>query len=110
MRTIKFRAWDKEKKEMWTHFRGIYYRSESRQVVVDYILGSDFLEVMQFTGLFDKNRKEIFEDDIVNTNGFIDKVEFIDGCFEPFAHTPALPTESKIIGNVWENPKLLNSK
>ena len=84
---------------------------------------------MQSTGLFDKNNKEIFEGDVIangpdvmcmkrhNTLGFYvekkGKVEFIaDGAvleeFEEDAQEIAAILE--IIGNVYENPELLEDK
>ena len=82
MRTIKFRAWDKWKKKMIQPNNGdfIGWHAMSNW--------KDCLEVMQFTGLTDKNGKEIYEGDIVDVlnknqkyNGTTLIVTFEDGCF-----------------------------
>ena len=70
MREIKFRAWDKDNKEMFNPVisfgDGVY-----KLVVIDiekersYLAKIDNAEIMQYTGVKDKNGKEIFEGDIV---------------------------------------------
>jgi uncharacterized phage protein (TIGR01671 family) len=75
MRPIKFRAWDKKFKKM--------YEGDIRIVLA---FPNDDVEIMQFTGLLDKNGREIYEGDVVkftsNTDCDYDGVvEFADGCF-----------------------------
>jgi hypothetical protein len=77
MREIKFRAWDTLDKEM-------IYPDESELIVLskngNYLtyntrFDSDCwfgIELMQYTGLKDKNGKEIYEGDIVESNFIVD--------------------------------------
>lgn len=122
----KFRAWDSSKKEMFTDTFAI---TESGQVVVveqefvtsipDYVF-VDHLIVMQSTGLKDKNGNEVFVGDIIKcTRGcphevYLEKeyggtyvggmpAIYLKGIREGYAWTGA----EEILGNIYENPELL---
>ena len=119
MREIKFRAWDKDEKRMTTTFSvssqgqvTFTPLGESTRYLTGYIL-------MQFTGLLDKNGKEIYEGDIIVSSFSPNKVEVVeinnishfDGNFshiQGIGFVTELDIDNlEIIGNVWENPKLL---
>ena len=117
MRKIKFRAWDKIinniKLLSGFNFPNLYnidlygiLNQSCRMMKNDIIL-------MQYTGLKDKNGKEIYEGDILDTtqSGKC-KVVFTEGCFfMDFIHSrfPICTNdyEIEVIGNIHENPELL---
>lgn len=153
MREIKFRAWDKEHNKMWfmgqegeevgkcTDF-GIwtfqsYFNEEN---CLEAILIRSFcngvgyedevikLPIMQYTGLKDKNGKEIYEGDYLKDcegkimlvvwerNGFKLRYDFerkyqgekyMDKTFIELVNTEDKRWGFEVIGNIYENPELL---
>ena len=97
MREIKFRAWDKTLNKM---IQNITWKGDSQ---------SDRYSVMQYTGLKDKNGKEIYEGDILSIDG-IGRIP-VKWNEEELRWSPfiAKKTGFKIIGNIYENPGLIKS-
>jgi uncharacterized phage protein (TIGR01671 family) len=119
MREIKFRAWDKILKRMW--YLGLMNREG---------IDTSVCEVMQYVGIDDENRKEIYEGDIVQydtedgivTAQIVFKIDdnedaHISGFYTEFIRIEDYPEDLSdmpvyftVIGNIYENPGLLESK
>jgi len=124
MRQIKFRAWDKREKGMIQNIHTCYdgmtcdknVRVRFDSFPTDEIY-KDEVEIMQFTGLKDKNDKEIYEGDIVKFNRktpYLAVINNPDGdCFRVKyngLNTLILGDDLKVmevIGNIYENPELI---
>jgi len=132
MREIKFRAWDKKKKKMvndvtvkGVYQSKIYLSTWYVEVIRDFdefgepiYFDPNCVEVMQYTGLEDKNGKKIYEGDILADNS---DEKYICEWGEPeagfylyqisSARTFYFPdfkeNELRIVGNIHENPELL---
>lgn len=131
MREIKFRVWDHSDKK-WSGSVNLSH-PEFIGMTVMYFNHTNRLEYQQFTGLKDKDNKEIYEGDILKAVKIKDEsVYFIGECkFENNrecgstnvlgfwfvgekmtlsffqSHFPYFDFE--IIGNIFENPELLKS-
>lgn len=136
MRMIKFRAWNKLTHKMipvWslvltTDQDGeicietpgkVYTDHESgeRDCDIDVLRGHNF-ELMQFTGLKDKNGVEIWEGDIVKDHHMMSAGEACEIFYEPCAFrlrgdagywilNEHNPQGYEVLGNIYEHPSLL---
>lgn len=119
MREIKFRAWDKFKKEMRKVDKMDFHNEKG--IIVWFLNGEKTLypkqstELMQFTGLKDKKDTEIYEGDIVShPSKALDRAEvkFTKGLFRIVAKDGRddllcyCNNIIEVIGNIYQNKDL----
>lgn len=130
-REIKFRAWDEKLKMMTTPFIDFLIFEESENFKKGQVLHQHFedeefipIEIMQFTGLKDKNGNEIYEEDIIEFKhpfkgryhkGIVEMIDWrwtLRNFYQSHLDIPNEPfcegTEYiEVIGNIYQNPELL---
>ena len=121
MREIKFRVWDTKSESMEYEIAiGKGYREDSYILFLGlgetFIIDDDIVKIMQYTGLKDKNGKDIYEKDILAFDakewGSEDDYNFlveqsITGEWVGAGICTEWETYCKVIGNIYENLELL---
>lgn len=134
----KFRAWLKDEQRMIESYDTLAIDYENEEIVTQKVYFErglaierdihsydfDDVNLMQLTGLTDKNGKEIFDGDVLKTyDGELAKVvwnkelacweaEFLDEIVDlsEVADIQSNRSDCEIIGNIYENPELLGGK
>ena len=132
MREIKFRAWIKDSKDVeekdknkMIELSGFDFGDPFGDLEFEddgefYCVHHRHCEVMQYTGITDKNENEIYEGDIISHEimGYgssIGVVEFRGGCFMVKTTKKIHPEHDGyvqilspiLLGNIYENPELV---
>jgi|ERR1039458_2618225 uncharacterized phage protein (TIGR01671 family) len=120
-REIKFRAWEKAGKVMidWLTITQTAFNDKSMDgfgLLYRVMTGKPAMDLMQFTGLKDKNGKEIYEGDIVRSSDWVYEIYAGKG-FWGLKGIGRQGTKiylkiweerfTEVIGNIYENPELL---
>ena len=117
MKTIKFRAWEKPDKTV--KFEGkMHYEVEKADYLHKWLQDNNY-EIMLWTGLLDRLRKEIFEGDIIKVKMYSGKFENYkviwdkkEACWDSINKkrdnwiSPTVWKKSKVIGNIYEGIKI----
>lgn len=118
MREIKFRCWDRFK-QRWSNYKinddTVYFMDKNTGVLYgSYNKRYKDFNLMQYTGIKDKNGKEIYEGDIVFESSGEEyfKVVFEDGSFRLESEEYSLLLKNyahicEVVGNIYENLELI---
>ena len=118
-REIKFKVWDNWNTQFLDYgevdiWDLIFEEPKLMEEIYTDGMANECLEFLQYTGLKDKNGVEIYEEDIVKDGDDVFEVEFQDGRFvgildeNVILNLSEFAEDSEVIGNVFENPELLN--
>jgi uncharacterized phage protein (TIGR01671 family) len=145
MREIKFRVWDSSESKMiylddqsmsveinflnnWTYNHKTYWEVVTKEGEPGYPHMSQYVDsrrtenkIMQYTGLEDKNGKEIYEGDIVDFKSYpLSEVVYVRDRFTPIYDRSSydewefdfwrISNDCEVVGNIYENPELLEGE
>jgi|LSQX01.2.fsa_nt_gb uncharacterized phage protein (TIGR01671 family) len=126
MREIKFRAWDKlNYRFLSMPLVGIDFENDCvNSYEIEQIADTEYkmvqnvcysYELMQCTGLLDKQGVEIFEGDIVSCQNKVGQVKYEKSMFivdfiKAKGHLFSISDECIVVGNIYEHKELLNTK
>jgi uncharacterized phage protein (TIGR01671 family) len=114
---FKFRVWYPNEKKFY------YITIENSNAILGKDAWDELYVIQQYTGLKDKNGKEIYEGDILRCKGYDDwfdksgyyyngevKFEIRESGESEISGFVYIPKDREVIGNIFETPDLLSKK
>jgi hypothetical protein len=116
MREIKFRCWDINRRRFFTNLEDVFINDIGETYALDFenqLLKKSNLIVQIYTGLEDNSGVEVYEGDIIKEDDILyevlnlwDIMALDSGTLFNYRFSGDF-SNSKIIGNIYENPELL---